>query len=521
MTVLADVRPAGLDVLFRPGTTLTAVFTAGAGELDGRVFTSTLDAVELDATVLGDTLTVVATAAQTAVHEVGVPASWELLEDLGGDDPEVVAQGTWTPSDSPQAVDTVALELALGTVTVTVELAGAQASIVELEAQLRLETIGAAVGQVLAVDWRERWLDYIRDAGSLAPSDPSRRNLGGDFVGVLQIDATNWFWFGSDAWAGGAGAVTDDVYGVVVPFRNWLVAENAALGLGGQVFHAGGGDGAWLDAELDGGEAAGAFWWLTGGLRVNLAGDIIIVGHLLTADDPESPTLGAVDTSIITVAAVLPFYVSHVNTNDAGWNDANFWLSGLAHDTEANLVYGPGTVIDLDAIPPAGPDDVVDATTGKKLGRVAEASIRTLAAWEFWTGAAWSPDVTLAATIVDTDGTEVRGLTGAPQHLGGDSWLWPGRINPLDPFVDVWASHTGPQGPYTKVARVPVPGIGGELPDGSRLASHHAQVLPDIAAGDDHSVVMLTCLAFGSPTAALGHKIHRWTPHFVRVPHFA
>jgi hypothetical protein len=146
MTTLADVRPAGLDVLFRPGTTVTAVFTAGAGELDGRVFTSTLDAVALSAVVLGDTLTIVATAEQTAVHEVGVTASWELLEDLGGPTPEVVAQGTWTPSDSPQAVDTVALELALGTVTVTVELAGAQASIVELEETLVRPawTLGAA-----------------------------------------------------------------------------------------------------------------------------------------------------------------------------------------------------------------------------------------------------------------------------------------------------------------------------------------------------------------------------------------
>jgi hypothetical protein len=133
MTALADIRPAGLDVLFRPGTTVTAVFTAGAGELAGRTFTSTLDAVALSAVVLGDTLTVVATAAQTDVHVVGVPASWELLEDLGGATPEVVAQGTWTPSDSPQAVDAVALELAVATVTVTVELAGAQASIVALE----------------------------------------------------------------------------------------------------------------------------------------------------------------------------------------------------------------------------------------------------------------------------------------------------------------------------------------------------------------------------------------------------
>jgi hypothetical protein len=521
MTTLADVRPPGLDALFKPGTTLTVTLEAGAGELDGRTFSSTLDGEELGLVVAGDTMTIVATAAQTGALPVGVPVAWELLEDLGGAAPEVIVQGTWTPSDSPQAVEALTLELALGTVNVAVTMSSSQASIVALESQLQLETLGAGVGQVLDIDYRERWLEFIRDAGSLVPSDPTRRNLGGDFVGAIQVAADDWLWFGSDAWAGGAGSVVDDVYGPVLVFRNWVAAENRTTGLGGQIFHAGGADGAWLDADLDGGEGAGAFWWLAGGLRVNLVGDLIVLGHLLLEDDPESPTLGATDTSIITVGAVLPFYVSHVNTNDAGWIDANFWLAGLAHDQDANLVYGPGLIVDATATPPTGPDEVTDVTTGKKIGRVPEGEIRTLASWEFWTGAAWSPDVTLAATIVDTDGNVVLGLTGSPQHLGGDTWLWAGRINPLDPFLDVWLSYDGAQGPYAKIVRVPVPGINGLLADGSRWASHYAQVLPHIEAGDDHSTVMMTCLAFGSPTGAQGHKIHRWTPLFVRVPNFA
>lgn len=97
MTTLLDARPQGLNLLFRPDTTLTVEMEWPAGELAGRTFLSTLGAQTLTVTVVGDLMTVEASAAQTELFDVEVPADWALLEDLGGD-PEPVLIGKWVPS---------------------------------------------------------------------------------------------------------------------------------------------------------------------------------------------------------------------------------------------------------------------------------------------------------------------------------------------------------------------------------------------------------------------------------------
>lgn len=149
VTALADLRPAGLDLIIRPGNTITIVLEWPAGELAGRTFTAELDGVALAVAELGDTLTVVASSAITGALTIGTTVTWELLEDLGGASPEPVAVGTWTPSNDPRAVEGATFQVVVGTAAVAVEVASAQASVVELSGQL-----DALDADVTAIDTR-------------------------------------------------------------------------------------------------------------------------------------------------------------------------------------------------------------------------------------------------------------------------------------------------------------------------------------------------------------------------------
>lgn len=127
MPAYVDVRPAGYDVAFRPGATLTVTLEWPAGSLGGRTFTSTLEGVALSVLVVGDTMTVEASAAQTAA--VAEPAEWLLLED---GEPLIV--GTWSPSDRAAVGPPEPVEVTQGAATVTVSVTSSQASIVALTA---------------------------------------------------------------------------------------------------------------------------------------------------------------------------------------------------------------------------------------------------------------------------------------------------------------------------------------------------------------------------------------------------
>lgn len=119
MPVYVDARPPGIDLEFRPATTLTVVLNWPAGELDGRTFTSTLGSEDLTVTVVGDVMTVEADTTQTALT-VDVPVEWLLLEDLGGPTPEPVMAGNWSPSEQPARRPATTVVLTDDTVTVDV-----------------------------------------------------------------------------------------------------------------------------------------------------------------------------------------------------------------------------------------------------------------------------------------------------------------------------------------------------------------------------------------------------------------
>lgn len=126
MTVLIDGRPAGLDAFFRPGNTFTVTLTwqddAGAPvDLDGRTFEAALDAVALAVTVLGDTMTVIVTEAQTAAAaERGVFLLTETTAALD----DVLIAGSWGASDGPAARTSAAATVVVGAASVAVTVTG-------------------------------------------------------------------------------------------------------------------------------------------------------------------------------------------------------------------------------------------------------------------------------------------------------------------------------------------------------------------------------------------------------------
>lgn len=126
MSALIDGRPAGLDAFFRPGKTFTYDLDWTAGELTGRSWTATLDAATLDVDVVGDTMTITATAAQTTTAGVGAH-DFTLTETTGGGT-EAVIVGTWSGSMQARQSASGSVTVAASAATVSVTVAAALAS---------------------------------------------------------------------------------------------------------------------------------------------------------------------------------------------------------------------------------------------------------------------------------------------------------------------------------------------------------------------------------------------------------
>lgn len=101
MPVSIDARPPGLNLTFLRGTARNQPILFPAGTLAGRTFTATLDGVGLSVGIVGDTLTVSVTVAQTNAAANG-PLPFVLTETTGVDQPYVI--GTWRASTRPSAV---------------------------------------------------------------------------------------------------------------------------------------------------------------------------------------------------------------------------------------------------------------------------------------------------------------------------------------------------------------------------------------------------------------------------------
>lgn len=118
---VVDLRPPGLTILFRPDNAYSIVMEWPAGALLGRTFTAVLGEEALTVTPDGDTLTVRATAAQTA--SITRATSWALREDVAGIPHDVIV-GRWIPSDSPNAGTSQTVVVTDGSVAVAVTVVG-------------------------------------------------------------------------------------------------------------------------------------------------------------------------------------------------------------------------------------------------------------------------------------------------------------------------------------------------------------------------------------------------------------
>jgi len=123
--VLLDARPPGLDSRFRPGNTFTCTLTWPGGALAGRSFSATLDAAALAVDVVGDVMTITASAAQTTA--AASAGTFMLTETTGGAD-QVLIIGDWHSSTGPAGATSAALPVTTDGVPVDVAVAAALAS---------------------------------------------------------------------------------------------------------------------------------------------------------------------------------------------------------------------------------------------------------------------------------------------------------------------------------------------------------------------------------------------------------
>lgn len=128
-----DARPAGLDVLARPGNTLTWTFAFPTGYLDGLTWSATLGGEDLDLAIDGDDITVVASAAIT--EALGVGRHSFLLSDTTGDDQvriagRVMLTETATDSNTVEVAVTIA-----DAVPVEVTVIGSGAAVLTVNGQ--------------------------------------------------------------------------------------------------------------------------------------------------------------------------------------------------------------------------------------------------------------------------------------------------------------------------------------------------------------------------------------------------
>jgi hypothetical protein len=393
--------------------------------------------------------------------------------------------------------------------------------------RLALEAVGAGVPQEFLWNVEQAFIDYAVDAAT-AGGIANRRFLGGDVLDwfTLGVPPSSSMIVGADWWAAGTPAIdttTQDFLAGPVPFRNGMIqVTDSVPQFDAQIFAA---DNDFLSAQVNGGEAAPLIWWITGGYRKPPyagADRIMWCCHLHDPSQVSSPSLGVVDSSIIR-SSLFGTYENHVNT---GWGPAaNFWLHKIAYDVTDDLVYGMGMTLHDPPLPLLDPADI-DAhraarDAGHKIARCAPADVMTVAAWEFWTGAGWSSDPTQAAVIVDNLGNTVHGFTGRPVQVQPGVWINVGRLHVLDPFVEVWRATAGPQGPYTNIARVPLPGVGAVVNDGPMMqVSHHVNLVPHLTAPPECSLAMATCTHIGDPADIVwtNVNIRRFLPRFVVVP---
>lgn len=384
-----------------------------------------------------------------------------------------------------------------------------------------LETLGAQVDQAQGQTVRNRFLALIRDVGDGSLPAGGLRYSGGDVTDGLLSAAGTVLWTMAD-WLSTL-TVANDLWTSNPPFgplRNGVLAESVPGTFSSQVYAGAVGQSNWLDAVTQGGLPAGHLWWpLT---VVQDANDVVHVGawfvdSTITALAPYGTVL---DSHIVTLS-IFASHASHTATN-IGPADKTFFVQCMRRAAPHIFILGAEFQPPFERTVAGGPSyafgDLAtlqgQADIVTRIARAPDTALTNVAGWEFWDGAAWVPGVANAAPLETTDGTVIHGSAGIHQVKTGH-WLMVAH-QMVDTHLDVY-SASQPQGPWTPVARVPLPTIGVDISGGSTIA-WHCKIVGHLTAPAEHSVAMLSAWWAGQPASLIGENIRRFTPLFVVVP---
>lgn len=577
MTVRTDGRPRGWQHWFRPDDPAVATLLWPTGSLAGRTFTSQLGAESLTVGIVGDTMTLTATPEQTSDLGEGVHA-WKLVETTATD--VVRGVGTWVGSFDPAITGDATVVVIIDGIEVTIEVPGdgqvdvlaarvddleaadvvldgrldtaegtltshgtrltaaetditalegvdaaldgrldtaeaditaVESGVAALDTRTTLESIGAAVDQAAARAMEQRWVALARECGQAsgaAPRKPELKYMGGDVLDVMQLPGgTQKLWVCADIWAG-ATVQSDDTYsGPALPTRNACIQEVPA-GTFGTMLYDVGTSGVWLDAVADGGQPADHIWWPTcvlddGGATLMRVGCVLI-----GPPDAENPFGVYAGSQIVTLNAFGLFSSSTDVTS------ADLQIDGFLKDTTHTYIFGEEHVGFVD-----------EETLGSKItkvARVVNGSLLTLASWEYWDGAGWSASPAAAVPLQDVDGNDLLGDACVAKIATGH-YLMASHSLSIDPWLDTYRS-AAPTGPWEKIARTPLPGIGQSVAGGTliaqipRILATNCLGNPDERPPAGRSLVMLSRNLLGATAAMADQSIFNYLPMFVVVP---
>lgn len=256
-----DVRPPGLNMKFRPGTTVTLTLSGWPpGSLAGRLFQAFLGVDALSVTINGDVMTIVIDNLITDNYDNEV-ALFVLNEQIASTYEPIII-GRWTPSNNPRETVSAsqAFQLVVGAATVTVNMAHDTSKVSRtgdtmtgdlildgsadlligglsgVRFQYQAGTIDSVLmdGQLLSAhDARYAWANDMQSNGTLVPESAQDVGLPRWSLANAATQRVKWMWeipaewdsvairFGWNKEAAGSGNVVFQyAYQLVYPFAS-------------------------------------------------------------------------------------------------------------------------------------------------------------------------------------------------------------------------------------------------------------------------------------------------------------
>jgi hypothetical protein len=357
---------------------------------------------------------------------------------------------------------------------------------------------------------RDRWLRYIRRAGSGTPP-ATWKFLGGDVTDCVVNAQGKPMWIGAD-WFAGARVKANDTYaGNALPFRNGAIFEPNPGSFSGafQILTT---RNLWLDGAALGKLASNTHWWPIAACCDRTTGKThVACWH--TRDFDGTPYGTLLDNHIITLNGYAT-YASHVRQRVPV---DNFWIDGLVQGSQYTFIYGEQFFPDYEDH--YGIGDPENHYTVKRVARVPNGQLTNIPAWRYWDGHGWVADIDAAVPMVDTvSGLPVQGDAGVKGIAAGHWLLAAHRL--AGPNLDVYRS-ANPQGPWEPIAAVPLPGQGAAVYGGTQVGQL-VKILPrQVLAppvGSSIAIISRNVLNGGNLSSLAGRTIQTYAPQFAVIP---